>query len=79
MLCVDNDAQPQFVIEDEDENELDAEQHKVVEDENRTPGLMARFVDALIDSLFHAGFTLPADVVEGTTKTAYIIWYCISS
>lgn len=76
----DNDAQAQFVIEDEDEDDPDAEQIKVEVDEpteKKTPSLMARFVSALIDSLFHLGFTLPADVAEGTFKTSYIIWYSI--
>ena len=75
-----NEAQAQFVIEDEDEDEDETERAKVEVKEptkKRTPSLMARFVSVLIDSLFHNGFTLPADPVDGTTKTSYLIWYPI--
>lgn len=82
----DNEGQAQFVIEDEDDDEPDAEQQQQEQPKvearepakKKSPSLMARFMSALIDSLFHAGFTLPADVVEGTEKTSYLIWYRIS-
>ncbi|KAF8587219.1 hypothetical protein K439DRAFT_1614510 [Ramaria rubella] len=72
----DSNTQTHFVIEDEDEDEPEAGSSKAAEEpaKKSIPSLMAQFLSALVDSLFHAGFTLPAEVVEGTSKTAYLIW-----
>lgn len=65
-------VEPQFVIEDDGDEAPDVEPKAV--SKKRTPSLMAQFLAALVDSLFHAGFTLPGDAAEDTTKTSYLIW-----
>ena len=84
---VEAEGEPQFVIEDEEEE--DAEQSVPVTPspgeagaatqntppKKRVPSLMARFLSALVDSLFHVGFTLPVDAAESATdRTSYLIW-----
>ncbi|GJJ15039.1 hypothetical protein Clacol_009313 [Clathrus columnatus] len=81
---LDNDGQPQFVIDDEEDEDSEvrpshsppvpASSKKAHESSNTTKSkpkpksLMMRFLDALIDSLFHVGFTLPLDAAESATN-----------
>lgn len=80
---LENDNQPQFVIDDE--NEESEAQSPTPSRSRRLPeaisikpkpkSLMVNFLDVLIDSLFHVGFTLPLDATESAIdRTSYLIW-----
>lgn len=83
----ESDAHVQFVIEDEDDDEADSAVPKTPGVSNaapshvkkRIPSLMSRFLSALVDSLFHVGFTLATDAAESATeRTSYLIWYVVA-
>ncbi|KAF8524338.1 high-temperature-induced dauer-formation protein-domain-containing protein [Hysterangium stoloniferum] len=78
----ESDGQGQFVIDDEDDDDPAGSSNTAPQSAstsnpptNPSPSLMAQFLDALIDGLFHIGFTLPDDAAsEPSQRTSYLIW-----
>jgi hypothetical protein len=76
---------PQFVIEDEDEDEPttpapQTPSHQRSQSQMLGPSLAERLFSAAIDLLFCCGFTLPSKVQINHHKIQYVIWYdlCLS-
>lgn len=81
-----NENQPQFIIDDDEDEEPGAQPsmssvsrrpaNAEVPPKPKSKSLMVEFLDALIDGLFHVGFTLPLDATESAiNRTSYLIWY----
>jgi len=71
---------PQFVIEDEDEEEPttpapQTPSHQRSRSQMLGPSLAERLFSAAIDLLFCCGFTLPSKVQINHHKIQYVIWY----
>ena len=71
---------PQFVIEDEDEEEPttpapQTPSHQRSRSQMLGPSLVERLFSAAIDLLFCCGFTLPRKVQINHHKIQYVIWY----
>ncbi|OBZ75188.1 Hid-1 family protein P27G11.12 [Grifola frondosa] len=87
---VEESAHPQFVIEDDDEDE-DREDGGMssaslkqptaaspkMKARRTLPSVAERLFSCLIDLLFCCGFTLPTNIQVDHYKINYIIWYCV--
>ena len=74
-----SESTPQFVIEDEDEDEITTPMlprtpQRPTANLQGGPSLAERLIDTLVDLLFCCGFTLPAKVQVDHHKFQYIIW-----
>src|ERR1700722_3310745 len=75
------DAAPQFVIEDDDDDGEAVEQKAGLsqganpqKEKKKLPSLAERLFSCLIDLLFCCGFTLPAKIQVDHYKINYVIW-----
>ncbi|KAF8964015.1 high-temperature-induced dauer-formation protein-domain-containing protein [Flammula alnicola] len=67
----------QFVIEDEDESDLEAEGRQTPQTKSKTkllPSLGERLFSAITDLMFCCGFTLPKNIQVDYHKINYVIW-----
>jgi hypothetical protein len=74
------DSTPQFVIEDEDEDEattpmLPRTPQRSTSYGQEGPSLAEKLIDTLVDLLFCCGFTLPVKAQVDHHKFQHIIWY----
>ena len=82
---VDEQTQPQFVIEDDEEGEEEGEHPRSQNAQNAQPevktktlpSLAERLVSCAVDLLFCCGFTLPTSIQVDHYKINYVIWYVI--
>lgn len=69
---------PQFIIEDEDESDNEAEESSKPTPAKprmkRLPSLGERLFSCVIDLLFCCGFSLPAKIQVDHYKINYVIW-----
>lgn len=68
---------PQFVIEDEDENDHEATSTPTTPKTKWLPSLGERLLTSITDLLFCCGFTLPKAIQVDHHKINYVIWYVI--
>jgi hypothetical protein len=71
--------EPQFVIEDEDGSDSEAESPLKAagspKRKKKLPSLGERLFSCIIDLLFCCGFTLPTKIQVDHYKINYVIWY----
>lgn len=74
-LAGDADSTPQFVIEDEDDDEPTTPMLPRTPGSAREgPSLAEKLIDTLVDLLFCCGFTLPVKAQVDHHKFQHIIW-----
>jgi hypothetical protein len=76
---VEEEGEPQFVIEDEDGSDTEAERLSKsagsLKRKRQLPSLGERLFGCIVDLLFCCGFSLPTKIQVDHYKINYVIWY----